>query len=1546
MECEYIYGGQKLKYQQLVEQIQNIDLEGALSIVYKLDQDDIYNSIIKLKKEYQFKQWEKSQYRGIDETPSIDVGDDMSIQQFIDSAYFMVNGEPPMFQMVFEDYLKHRKQVLIESKKMNESEAERYISLMKDRWEIIAKDAYNLHKILVSAKSKNDTNSYIDLAANVKDTAFENIIQTVHEASSDIIKQVFLRNGSDKINGGNKGKLIKNVNLTAEIKGLDEKLVGHIDYLVVRDNGEIEIFNIKSSAESFSDWDSVKIEKYKYQMAFLKKILEYNGIPVKNIRMNIIPVQMVYNDTYDSVVDLRVSNAIPLDFADMQYALSKYDKIADQFVISNVTVDEVEGTDILKLHNQLQKIFPGSNIDTYGIKETAKSWVDRYWKQLRPTPLDEGGWEITIPGDTKPIKISNPKYGSKNEQIVQIVENRLNDLSKNVQNEMGINRIISDIQNAYQHSGVYSPSGEYGFYLQEQFNKYFADKQVKDDGTFDYTWKLVSNDILKEAGILIFQNKYTDQIDIITLTNYDITQQYKFKGRNNILGYYIPDRNDYGFSLKSDYGNIEAIRTMVIVNEVLPKLKGQFKLGDLKVLGVSHQISGKKGRIFDLSRLTPEFDTILQVVNSNTKAAIDNNFKKLEIKYVDSADLLLQAWNEIITNPQEENLSEIKNLDKYIFSKTLPDGTSVEGLLQAQTVEAKIEKLELLIDKLKHLALTRGIKLGDTETLAKLSESKHNNLNVAIAKLYVLATKTLNQYFGDLSLENEKFSSLEEYALKMSSSSNSNLRRVSYMFTQTIDKIAGDMVNKYTPIRQIFMQFYEDAGYTKTQNALIGNQAAIYESLYELDLQGNRTMQFKNPYDEFNDLKDYERKFLKKILYEFYKIRCQVCGIPMEITSSEDPKLKNKLPDKYLNAPLERASEATRRVNMKDGFKQFGKRVWRAITKPKEFFEEMNGLLDKEEIRKREDDIKNLQAYNPFKNSELSINVRNNYINEKGVDYFEYNVENLFIDYMEKQIQAEEYNKLLTRVKGIELDLLLRAKVEDDTEDLDHTIKAIDDFMSINVFNKSIMEEHSQKLEARLAPLRRAVSTLYVAGNVAGMVRDIFQGVLENISHALIKFKTDIDTKDVVFGYKEVITEGVGNLMTMTKLNQFNLKYRFSNLDVARISEGQKTGRGGILNGENWAYATLRSPDYLNRMVLFVARMHHDGCYDAYKLNAEKRLKYDWRLDKRFDLFAKGEEGKKQNLEKYNQQKSLYYSLIRQFNLEGYRKDDGEQLNYSDPLPDAYTLQEIQTFKHFSDNIYGSYNQSTKSKYEHIAIGRNFLFFSTWMNGIVDVYFKNTQVSQSELQQKQEVDYNGNPLFFNDDGTTTDVDTGVPVIKGVPVMVQGIFKTLSTIRKTLYHSGLDENGNWSFSQGWNAVKTDVLSDESERKNLLRLLRDILVSFMLTAAIKMVLDPAYKDHKKQAKGEELIQNGMIELLYKSSRSCYDTFLGPFAVLEYLGNQTNPAAYRVQSKIFTDLGSYIFGDKTFGEIIMNSQALPRSFKDTYHIWVRDTKSTTEE
>ena len=84
---------------------------------------------------------------------------------------------------------------------------------------------------------------------------------------------------------------------------------------------------------------------------------------------------------------------------------------------------------------------------------------------------------------------------------------------------------------------------------------------------------------------------------------------------------------------------------------------------------------------------------------------------------------------------------------------------------------------------------------------------------------------------------------------------------------------------------------------------------------------------------------------------------------------------------------------------------------------------------------------------------------------------------------------------------------------------------------------------------------------------------------------------------------------------------------------------------------------------------------------------------------------------------------------------------------------------------------------------------------------------------------------------------------------------------------------------------------------------------------------------------------------MEILYKSSSSCFDTFLGPMAMFDYIGNQTNPATYRLYSKAMTDSVSLLTGKKTFGQVLVGSQAAVRTFQDTYNMWVRDTKSTQE-
>lgn len=128
------------------------------------------------------------------------------------------------------------------------------------------------------------------------------------------------RNGRDHRGTGNVGKVIKGLNFEADLRNLTEKILGHVDYLVIRDNGDIEIFNVKTSVEPYSQWATAKKEKYKYQLALLKQMLAFHGIDNRHIRVNIVPVQIKYNDQYNTITDINVQESVSFDTKNMRYA--------------------------------------------------------------------------------------------------------------------------------------------------------------------------------------------------------------------------------------------------------------------------------------------------------------------------------------------------------------------------------------------------------------------------------------------------------------------------------------------------------------------------------------------------------------------------------------------------------------------------------------------------------------------------------------------------------------------------------------------------------------------------------------------------------------------------------------------------------------------------------------------------------------------------------------------------------------------------------------------------------------------------------------------------------------------------------------------------------------------------------------------------------------------------------------------------------------------------------------------------------------------------
>jgi hypothetical protein len=95
---------------------------------------------------------------------------------------------------------------------------------------------------------------------------------------------------------------------------------------------------------------------------------------------------------------------------------------------------------------------------------------------------------------------------------------------------------------------------------------------------------------------------------------------------------------------------------------------------------------------------------------------------------------------------------------------------------------------------------------------------------------------------------------------------------------------------------------------------------------------------------------------------------------------------------------------------------------------------------------------------------------------------------------------------MLVRAKGVLLDLYLRAESGENEESVNRTIDTIQKFLSVSVYNRSIMKDTEKAMDAWVKPIRSALTKCYVALNPVGAMRDTLQGLQENIIRSLTKF--------------------------------------------------------------------------------------------------------------------------------------------------------------------------------------------------------------------------------------------------------------------------------------------------------------------------------------------------------------------------------------------------------------------------------------------------------
>lgn len=1447
---------------------------------------------------------------------------EMSISSFLDSPYAIINGNPVYQQRKMEDYILQEEAILVQQGYTPE-QAKNIIDTNIKNWDKIAEDSKVLHQLCIDSSIGFHQDDW-----DKKKLEFAKKALTLIKADSPLRNQklleelyvqfaTFYRNIKGLYPDGN---VVRNLGLTAKLKEIDSKLFGHIDYAFIDKSGNLHVYNFKATSQNPSKWVKAKRDKFRLEGAFIKQLLIANGIQVNNIgeiEYNIVPLRIYYNEDFSKInkIIAILDSEEGSNYYGNIYIGRQQDNIARQLVDVPFVLDTINEEDLNESDRIMQFAFPFMKISSERIFKSTLEWIKQAPSYSNTDSLvikevnePECRYRVILYGKTYDIKDFTKK--ENNQEIIKLIQKHLNRLNS----ELGdySSKIANAVERAFKHKTPYLEKLQNSSFISGVLSKYLPiDKDTPSD------WDL--NTELIEYNILLFKNKTTKQIDIVDITSEDLQQQGDFrKGATNILGSYKLDGNKDASTLKGDMGNVEFIRSMILLNQLLPSLEDPI-LGELII--VSTAKNGQSRRQYVEQFNNQYFKDFLRVVkkeNGEQLSFVQNNISKAS--FSDFFDDVINSYNDLMEGLTDSQKNTFEQLG---FSELKNDETKVAGLFNI---------LENLTTYLKRFSPE------EIYDIAHPRAGTHSNIQEqTAARLYELVSKAYQYYTGQSPKYENKLSLIDTYSFTAPTIPDYNVRLVVNNMQTTLDSIAYEENIEYEKhISPIVLEYYKACGYSDVQNMVIGNQLHLFDNLYQED---NDTIMFKNPYDNSNDLKSHERLFLKKVLFYINKVKeSRFPGSKNKFTDYNDPKIaqyinNEKDGESYLWVPLTRASKATKRQQGTEKRIERIKRALKIVFKSNDWYTEVVSNMTKDERQLMDESIEALSLKNPFDIGDLDLEKRKNYIVKNGSGIFETNVENIMVEYMAKAKETEKLNKFLVGTKALLFQLHIMGNDSNEAKQvIEKENKLIKEYITQNVFNTSTMDPVNQKLVGALSGTKSKVTFLNLAGNMVSFFRDSINGFMENFLRSVTKFQTDLKAENLTKAYQYVIANGRSNAMNINLLSKLNIRYRLSNTDLARIKERLRTGRNGAYNWDNWAYATLRSPDFLNRMTLFVARCMQDGVWDAYSLeNGE--LKYDVKKDTRFQHFLNDDF----NHPDYKKEKALFILHIKNWNKE----HPDNILDWADKvLPEPYSDQEILAIKNVSNNIYGSYDKSLKSQYEHTVLGWAFGMYTTWMNGIwnnwamkpgqYNIHNMRTRIQQDEngnniyMQDNgnlvtEIVDSSGNKTYIDDEGNQVRLEEITPVLEQVPVIVQGIAYTLSDAFQVLRKDGLT------------AMYKYINSNEVDKRNMSHMINSLMVALLFMLLFGMALTPMYNESKKKSNDLDIASKLLASISYRSLNGARDSFAGPLNIVEYFGEQTNPPLYRVPVKLIKDASNTVFGEKTFTSLLAGNVAAIRTYKD---------------
>lgn len=1289
---------------------------------------------------------------------------------------------------------------------------------------------------------------------------------------------------------------------------------GKLDLIAVDDEGVAHIFEIKISNTKYENWDSAKLLGLDWQLALYRQLLGQH-LNVDKTQLYVIPIW---------VNNLGDPNAMTVDQFSNRNALKnsglnsiggiseKANKILPRKVITDYDPDRIK-----KLKDKLNMLLNGYTIQTdiedYDIEKIINNARKGYEKNGKWSKYNN--YE-NIPGLKKgPMEASNEAdFRAMIEKYVAHVKAQVNQNVSTLAN--AITTAIKTGQPVKTHS--YKPEKDITI---NHLVKEFLNKD----------WYVVDN--IPEAtamGLIVLKNKVNGNVNIIDLSINQFYAQSKIEGTEDKL-----------------YGDLEYYKAMLFVNEFKDELfpAGQGQLAQVIVHNPGnndpyYRNTFNKFKEFKELMYKKKMESFLKL-NENDLSGIEDiamytldtnlrNFSGSEKEKEDIEKIFLPIRD---TNLDMADLNVLLDIQKEFYN-VYPDykNKSFKAELNfSDDKEVLFALLQTAIVSKSQMELT-----GDFKDISKFSLGFSDFASL----LKALYTENQTEY----DKKGRKIQGLVQGLVWTTPDwvSSKDLRNINYIMSQSNQHVGEKMVKASAIIHNLTLKYYKDINFSGESRNMFGETQSRYDHLWlHTDGKIDNKFRTKNPYidDQENILTNAEKDYLQKMLLVIASWKYSITDEemakldPSSLTSiSSNPKIKKALDDgSYFEMPLIRKEEISR---YKDAFTMNGK-IWRDRIKP--YTSEIRDYFDDRELQK--EDLNNIQMqqmglyemYDVYGRQTPEFKAK--MIERNGVDYFDLNLDTIAHRMAFNKIRKNIFDKQLPIINAYVwwMKYLAGKDNVDISDQLDYVAKQI----NLSVYDEPIIDKEFEDMTKTMAVVKKISTAAMLAFKPANMIKELTIGIFKGVSIAATKIygKDQFGIKDLASAYKKLITIDNQFSTEFNLIDQVNHFYRFANMDVNTMSKKLQTDRHGLMRGTGrYMYICNTIPDYYNRLSLFLAKMIHDGSYDAHSLvNGE--LIYDPKKDKRFSYYlanrdkhvdSKGRYIPSKTDKLYNEQRQRYLLLIDQLQTE-YR--GVKEYTEKDLVDKAYSNKERSSLKSFTDMAYGYYDKDAQSQANNLWWGMAWLQFMQYWPGKMKQWFaKPTKESpMGHVEQEFVEDKDGNKILqwrkpildengdyiFDDAGKIkfelTSEDTGDPALKWTGTPYEGLmYSVIGTIKDVV-------------TLDFKSIK----NNEDRNRRFMFAITDAILIFVLLGLIKKMLDAIIDENGTEGlSGSVLNFNSAVNKKVLSEYNIYQSTLGAIS--------TEPVFLSWGKKLSNDTWDLINGDKEAIDVLTRNVGAAEIFK----------------